>query len=289
MNAIYEKAILAADEVRMQIGASIYEPVNIFDICDELGLNVLFVDISMEGLYVKQEGGSKNAILISCQRPFPRRVFTCAHELGHHSFSHGLKIDILEKSPDPTEKRDIDEYLVDLFAGSLLMPIAGLQAEAAIRNLSWRRITPLSLYKLCSVFGTGYTTLITHARANNLIDDVTAASLDKYGPAKILSDIFGSDTKKAYFKIIDEHAQLKVIDLEVGNYLVLPQHIEIEGDHLQKFKNTAVGVGYTAVKPGIVRAASRDGNFATFIRIQRYRYAGLAKYRHLETPVEEIS
>lgn len=287
MNALYHKALVAADDVRMQVDASIFQPVNIYDICIELGLTVWFVNISMEGLYVKQEGGKHPTILLSCQRPFARRSFTCAHELGHHIFNHGLKVDVLESECRAPKTFNPDEYLVDLFAGSLLMPVAGLQAEVAKRNWSWKSLSPINMFTLSSIFGVGYKTIITHACANELISDFTAKSLGSCGPSQILSEIIGKARDKAHFKIFDEHTSINVVDLEVKNYIVLPKHVIIEGDHLQKLTVTPVGIAYIATRSGIVRAASTVSNFATFIRIQNYQYSGLAEYRHLEKPIDD--
>src|SRR6266487_5476530 len=132
MNSLYRDAILKASEVRKQLGVNMFQPLNIYDSCINLEVNVKFVDVNMEGFYVKQ--GGMSTILISSQRPFPRRCFTCGHELGHHVFNHGLKVDILSDESGRSTSKNRDEILVDAFAAALLMPVGGIQAEFAKRN-----------------------------------------------------------------------------------------------------------------------------------------------------------
>jgi Zn-dependent peptidase ImmA (M78 family) len=286
MSPLFRKAILKADEVRMNLGLGMYEPVNIFDACIKLGLTLRFVDINMEGMYVKQPGGKNPTILISNQRPLPRRCFTCAHELGHHSFNHGTKLDVLADQDNHSSSYDSDELLVDTFAGALLMPVAGIHAEFAKRNWAPPKASAIQFYTLSSYFGTGYQTLITHSRANKIITEEKARELLKYTPAKILESIFRSGSNKSHFKIVDAHSKLSIIDLEVSNYIILPSDIQFEGNHLEEFQQTNIGKAFIALKPGVIRAAAPDNSISYFIRIQNYGYIGLAENRHLESEID---
>jgi hypothetical protein len=281
MTHLYKKALIKADEIRAELGLNMFQAVNVYDACIHLGISVRFLDINMEGMYVKQEGGTNPTILISNQRPFPRRAYSCAHELGHHVFGHGFKIDALSESGSEGSN-DADEFLVDCFAGSFLMPIAGIQAEFTKRNWVISKSSPIDFFTVCSVFGTGYQTMITHCKANGLISSDKAITLSKLKPSTILKSIISADISNSYFKIIDRQPQLALIDLEVTNYIILPEDILIEGDHLKKIKETNFGTAYQAVKPGIVRVYSVNGTFNSFVRIQNILYSGLAEYRHLE-------
>ncbi|HSZ85829.1 MAG TPA: ImmA/IrrE family metallo-endopeptidase [Puia sp.] len=286
MNALFRKAILAADEVRMQLIFDIYQPVNIFDLCMKLGLTVRFIDINMEGLYVKNKDGTHPTILLSSQRPLPRRCFTCAHELGHHIFNHGFKIDALSEQDTDLGSSDTEELLVNSFAGALLMPVAGIRSEFAKRDWLFQKASPLEFYTICSVFGTGYQTLILHCRANKIIDDSKASSLLKFTPVKMFKGLFPQNVKNSYFKIVDNYCELSIIDLEVSNYIILPHHLIVEGDHLKEVYKTSIGTGYVTVKSGIVRVASVDASISFFIRIQNAHYVGLAENRHLENSID---
>lgn len=160
MNQLYTSAIRKASEVRIKLGLDLFEPINIYDVCASLGIDVRFVDINMEGLYVNNNGIPQ--ILLSCLRPFPRRIFTCGHELGHHVFNHGLKVDVISDESENSSFKSNDEILVDAFAAALLMPVGGIQAEFTKRNINFQAATPVDFYTISSVFGVGYQTLITH-------------------------------------------------------------------------------------------------------------------------------
>ncbi len=284
MNTLFRNALLKADEIRMQLKLDMYQVLNIYDACLILGLSVRFVDINMEGMYVKNDHGTNPTILISNKRPFPRRCFTCAHELGHHVFGHGTKLDLkTDQTGFTSASKNKDEFLVDCFAGALLMPSAGILAEFAKRNWNPKKASPLQFFTICSVFGTGYKTLIVHCKANGIIDEKKAISLQQFTPIKILHEIFGDDCTQSYFKILDCDTDLSVIDLEVSNYIILPKKTIIEGNHLQRFKENENGIGYKAIKPGIVRAIEPSHKTDHFIRIQNANYVGLAEYRHLES------
>ncbi|RYD57617.1 MAG: ImmA/IrrE family metallo-endopeptidase [Sphingobacteriales bacterium] len=285
MSALYLKAAVKADEIRERLELSMFQPINIFDASVSLGLGVRFLDINMEGMYISHENGLSPTILLSNQRPLPRRCYTCAHELGHHFFAHGTKLDALSSEAGGISVDNLDEQLVDAFAGSLLMPIAGVQAEFAKRNILLKAASPVDFYIVSSVFGTGYQTLVTHCSANGLIDETKKRSLLKYSPAKILHELFGLEIKNSYFKIVDSKFPVSIVDLEVGNYVVLPLSAKVEGDHLQYVQTTRLGIGYRAIKSGVFRAAI-DGESGHFIRIQKHGYIGLAEYRHLENENE---
>ena len=283
MTSFYRDALLKANEVRNKLGFDMFEPINIFDACLELGLTVRFLDVNMEGMYVTQDSSTNSTILLSSLRPLPRRCYTCGHELGHHEFKHGTRVDSLADENGHQTSNRFEEILVDCFAGALLMPDLGIQAEFTQRNWSVQNATPIQFYTICSVFGTGYRTLITHCKANKLITEFKAKELLRITPAKIFKDLFPSSTlSSSYFKLFDGHSKINKIDLEVSNHIIVPTKTIIEGNHLQKCQETDLGDGYIAIKPGIVRVFTEDSSFSSFIRIQNYQYTGLtliAAYR----------
>src|SRR5260221_11353438 len=68
----------AALRVGQSAGLGVWTPMCIYDVAEELGLEVRFVDISsMEGMYCKT---AIPLILVSSLRPSGRQTFTCAHE-----------------------------------------------------------------------------------------------------------------------------------------------------------------------------------------------------------------
>lgn len=282
MKEIHTKAIRKASEIRLKLGYSLYEPVNVYDICSKLEIDVQFVDINMEGLYVnnKDLNNTSPKILISRLRPFPRRVFTCGHELGHHVFGHGLKIDILTEGNESSKYKSDDEILVDTFSAHLLMPITFIQSEFIKRKLDFGTATEMDYYIVSSILGVGYQTLIMHCKINRLIDDSKYFELAKHTPAKIFKKYFGNVDEKAYFKIIDFKTTNLPIDLEVSNYLIVPTEFEVDSQYLEKMKSTEIGTLYIAKKSGI--SSIYSDTKSCFVRIQPHNYIGFAEYRHLE-------
>lgn len=273
----FTTAIREADKVRMEFGLDIYEPMNIFDLCIEAQVSVRFVDVNMEGMFI--DGGP--TILVSNQRPYPRRCFTCAHEYGHLRFGHGTKVDALSDEQNPAQSDKEEELLVDSFAGALLMPVAGIQAAFAIRKINIKHAGPLDFFTIASLFGTGYQTLIVHCRVNRLISFAEEKALIRHSPAKIFESIVGMSLPKSYCRIIDEHAELPFVDIEVSNYLILPPSVNLDGNHLEYVMETPNGVLYRAITPGVLSASSSTKSNLNFkIRIQRSGYVGLAEYRH---------
>lgn len=282
MHSLYKQALLKADEIRTGLGLNMFEPINVFDACTNSGLTVRFLDVSMEGLYIRQADGANPTIILSSLRPLPRRCFTCAHEWGHHAFEHGFKFDLLSSEDGHSVSNSTEEFLVDCFAGALLMPLAGVQAEFAKRKWKIEKATPAQFYTVASVFGTGYQTLIVHCKANKIISENQAKTLSKASPIKIFKSLFPSTFDNSYFKIVDDYSEMSVIDIEVSNYIILPSSVKIEGGHLKKIYETSIGVAYLATKPGITRAYNCHSTQAFFIRIQNFGYVGLAENRHLE-------
>jgi hypothetical protein len=280
MNQLYTSAIRKASEVRLKLGYSLYEPINIYDVCNKFEIDVQFVDVNMEGLYINNKSQPK--ILISCLRPFPRRIFTCGHELGHHVFNHGLKVDILSEENEATGLKNDDEILVDSFSAHLLMPITAVQLEFNKRKLDFHTAKAIDYYIVSSVLGVGYQTLVIHCSVNRLIRNEKAIELSKYTPAKIFKSHVGIVEDKSYFKIIDIKNDNKPIDLEVNNYIVLPSNFEVNEDFLEKKQETAIGTLFLAKKPGISSIYSNCNDQSCFIRIQPQNYIGFADYRHLE-------
>ena len=284
MNALQMQAIKKAGQIRGKLNLDMFEPINVIDACAELGISVRFLDVSMEGLYFNQGDAADPVIVLSSLRPFPRRSYTCGHELGHHVFGHGTKIDGLIEEGAPAPVYDKDEYLVDMFSGALLMPIAGIEIAFSKRKWEIHKATAIQFYTLSSMFGTGYSTLIKHCKVNGLINDWKAAELLKATPVKILQQLIGNKVTNSHFKVIDNCAELSVIDLEVGNYLFLPLGISIEGNHLRKFTNAESNDVFIAERPGILRAVSSSTGY--FVRIQNAGYSGLAENRHLEDKID---
>ena len=86
---------------------------------------------------------------------------SCAHELGHHIFGDGSRVDELF---DPTSKkeRSDEEVRADMFAGMLLMPKSAVDRAFSLRKLSPETANPVEFSRVACALGVGYSTLAGH-------------------------------------------------------------------------------------------------------------------------------
>src|SRR5206468_1844508 len=112
------QALRAALEIRKRAAKANYEPICVFDLAENLGIEVKFFrGDSFEGMYAP----ASQTVIVPTLRPPGRQAFTCAHELGHWYFKHGTRIEEL-KFLDLQYNREPDEQLANVFAAHLLMP-----------------------------------------------------------------------------------------------------------------------------------------------------------------------
>lgn len=281
MDSIAASGIKKADSVRAELGLNMFQPINVFDTCLKFKIDVRFRSINMEGMYISSDDPEKSYIILSSLRPYSRRVFTCAHELGHHLYGHGSQIDLIYQDNNESDGYDHNERLVDIFASALLMPVAGIQLEFQKRKWDLKTATPIQFFTISSVFGVGYQTLISNCSLNKLISFQKSKELLRYLPSHFLRKITGNEDI-GHLKIIDSKYVEKIVDSEVSGFLYLPKDIKLEGNHLEVVSETKNGRCYKAIKSGVLRAINPEDGQTYFIRIQNFEYEGLSEYRHLE-------
>jgi Zn-dependent peptidase ImmA (M78 family) len=275
--SLARQALEKSIEVREEAGYDDRGPACIYEICNRLGVEVRFVDVSMEGAYLKSDPPQ---ILLSALRPLPRRAFTCAHELGHHSFGHGSTIDELKQEVERGAFNP-DEFLVDSFAGFLLMPKIAVRKAFVFRGWEPRTASPEQVYTVACSLGVGYVALATHmAYGVKMITPRRSADLEKVGLPKIRQTLLGRASTSPLV-VADRHYLMPTVDAEVGTLLLLPVGSEAESDALEMVCGLSLGRLFTAVRPGIIRVHVPNTPWAVMVRISRYQYAGLSEYRHL--------
>ena len=155
-------ATVKALQVRRASGCAFWDPVCVYDLATNLGLEVRFFDIpSMEGVYC---ASAHSTIIVSSLRPPGRQAFTCAHELGHHVFGHGDQYDELVEHRSEARRFDPHEFQADCFAGALLMPKVAVSRGFSLRGWDLATAAPEAFYVVATWLGVGYTTLIYHLR-----------------------------------------------------------------------------------------------------------------------------
>lgn len=280
------KGMQASIAIRAQVGIDLKSPVCVYGICDSLGVTVRFNDINMEGMY---DGGSTPRIHISALRPLARRAFTCAHELGHHVFGHGSTIDELrdEQSQSPNATRPPNELLADAFAAFLLMPTLGVREAFAKRGLKPNTASAVEISAIACNFGVGQSTLVNHLTYS--LGMITLDRRDLLGritPKIIRTELLG-ETVMEPLTIADQCWTSPVLDAEVGGLLLLPAGVVADTAMLMPARDLSAGRLFRTVKPGITRVAIPGKSWATYVRVAKSKYVGLARYRHLEDATDE--
>lgn len=286
MNRTRSSLIRTATEqalaLRQSLGLGIYNPISVCNVAEQLGIEVRFTDTpSLEGTYVRRPGP---VITVTSHRPRGRQTFTCAHELAHHVFGHGSRIDdalgkLYAKGPANPE-----EFIADCFAGLLLMPKTAVARAFTQRAWNINSCGAIEVYKIAELFGVGYTTLITHMHVMlKLISAPQAAQLERATPKEIRSVLLGEDVHGDVIPV-DLLWEGRAVDLQVGDFVLLPPGTTAEGKCVRLEQVDQRQTVFRASMPGIGRLVHPARDWSAFVRVSRRDYVGRAMYRHLEDP-----
>lgn len=276
------KAIVKAERVRKSCNIDKRLPVEPIDLAEKSGCEVRFMAISsLEGIYSPDH--EKGTIIIGSQRPSGRRAFTCAHELGHHVFKHGVCLEELNGYRSIANKSE-EEVLADTFAAFLLMPLFAIKKSLKDRDLSSKLLKAVDVFHLASYFGVGYATIVNHMYYSlNLIDLKMKDAFLRVSPKQIKQEYNCAASSKVVFA---DHFWLgRPIDLEIDDMLVLPQNFYLpEGPYIQKVGAVCGWNTYVAAKTGYTKAFCNEPRWASHIRIAPKEFEGLARFRFYEEP-----
>jgi len=276
-------ALRQAMKIRERASIDSTSPVCIFDLAEQLGLEVKFrPEKSLAGMYAKSPRG---VILISAHRPPGHRAFTCAHEIGHHIFGHGTRVDEYVKNADKPWQTAPEEWLVNRFAAYLLMPLPAVIKAFKRRGWVPASCTALQAYTVASQLGVGYTTLIAQmSSTHGLLSAERADHLRRVTPKEIRNQVLGHDDSR-HLVIVDQWWDAKVTaDSEVGDHLLLPNNTVVEGTAVTPVVRNDSGTTVIAALPGTARAELPSTNWAIFVRVSKYQYTGRSLFRFLEDP-----
>ena len=279
------KAASQAQHVRMKCGISRTAAVDPFQVTEKRKCEVWLMSLpSLEGVY---SPNPRPAIILGSQRPVGRRMFTCAHELGHHEFGHGMRVEELNSIRFNADK-DPDEFLADMFAAFLLMSQGSVRRALKNRRIQSKAIEPMQIFRLASFLGVGYGTLIEHMTWTlGLLNPQQRKSLIKTQP-KDLKDQFGGSPQSEVV-LVDEFWRDRAVDLEVGDILIMHHAVVVEDN--PRLTPIAMIDGqrtFKSVSRGYLRAFKENSDWAVNIRIAPKCYEGLARYRFLNDPEENL-
>ena len=274
------QALKKSLQVRRQENIPNDVPLSPVDLAEKRGVNVWYKDLpSLEGMYIHINDTSH--ILLPSDRPMGRQLFGCAHELGHHEFQHGTKVDEYFDQGSSYGQKEENEILVDMFAGFLLMPRDLIRKSFSIRGWTPSRLTPIQAYTISCSLGVSYTGLLTHlTRGLDLIPRSLADKLSKISLPKIRNEILEQDCKERLV-VVDEHWQGNFpVDVWVGEKILLPSNTLVEKDSLKICHSTSHFTLVEANQVGLTRICRDD--WYCMVRVSRPRYAGRGQFRHLE-------
>lgn len=282
--ALYQQAMQTSLRVRAAAGYDLKSPICIYGLCKARDVVVRFNAIDMEGMYDRVP---RPRIHLSALRPLARRNFNCAHELGHHEFGHSSTIDELRNEADTARWAQPNEVLADAFAAFILMPSLGLREAFALRGTTPDKATPTQVYAIACNFGVGLSTLVTHmAFGIETMSTFRRAALGRHSPRSIRAEFLGEPTTDPLI-LVDEAWNAPSIDAEEGYVIWVPNDVAITANVAVLDRVVRGGRLYRAIAPGIGRAVRADGTWASYVRIARREYIGLAEYRHLEDSTDD--
>jgi hypothetical protein len=282
--ALAREALREAARLRRHLGVGRCDPLCIYDVLEErLGIEVKFQAIpSMEGMYIKSPSP---VILIGSERPPGRQAYTCAHELGHHVFGHGGKVDKCLGGEETPKLHDPQEWLADRFASDFLMPKHAVEKAFRVRGWYPESCQLLQVYTVAGQLGVGYETLVQQMwRSLRMLSASQATTCLRILPKQLRSSILG-ELASSHLLIVDLFWDSKVAaDLQVGDHAILPRGTSIEQRVVRTVGDHEMGVLVEAKTPGTEHAVLNDGAWAVNVRVSRKSYVGRSLFRHLEDP-----
>jgi uncharacterized protein DUF955 len=280
---IVQQALITALKIRQQANVSLTDALCIYDFAEANGIDeVRFTDIpSLEEFYWKDA----RTIIVSSLRPAGRQAYNCAHGFGHHVFGHGTCIAGVPSDDDSPRKFDPNEFLVDCFAGFLMMPKSTVGHGFIARGWQPKSPTPQQIYTVAGWLNVGYATLIQHMRdVLRLLPRSHAEILFKAKPKQIRAQLMGRETSENVL-VVDSNWTGRAVDIEVGDLLMLPVGTTFSGNCLDLVEEREQAIILRGVAPGEHgHLAYADNGWGAFVRVSRRGYYGRNRFRHLEDP-----
>lgn len=277
------EALGAALQLRIEKKINLLDPICSYDFAENLKIDVRFADIpSLEGLY---SNIPRPTIILGSDRPAGRRAYTCAHEIGHHHFGHGTRIDKLRSEGTGPALFEPDEFVAQAFAGFLLMPKLAICNAFAIRGWKIPVATPEKIYRASNLFGVTYAGLIHHlTKGLHMLAETHAAQLLA---VKLPSFRAQFCDPKRQLVFVDEFWKSRPIDLEVGDIVHSPPGSVCQGDCLIRKGRHVAGQLFEATQPGCSHISNPRIGWTYPVRVSRHFYVGLNRYRHMEEVADE--
>jgi hypothetical protein len=272
----------SALDTRQEANTPWSDPICIYDFVERLGAEVWFIGgASFSGMYAKGYG----RLFIPAERPPGRKAFTCAHELAHLRFDHGSRVEELEF--DRSDNEEPEEMLANIYAAYLLMPRQAVENEFVRLKGIPQTASPIDFYCVANQLGVGYETLVKHMHWSlRMIEHSKLQELLTVSPKDIRKIILGND-KSPHLIFATEHWHKVAIDLEIGDFAIIPRNAKLNGPSAKLVGSCCYGQIVEGVRTGISQTMIHEGDWAAMIRVSRRQFAGRCIYRHMEDSDED--
>jgi hypothetical protein len=252
-----------------------------FDVAEGLEVPVRLVALaSLEGMY---SPSPRPTIFVSVERPPGRRRYTCGHELGHHVFGHGTRLD--ELADEAADAWRPEEFVAQRFAAALVMPKLAVDSAFARRHWSIPGATPDRLFVVAQELGVGFTTLIGHLEWTLKCLPRAAADAHRNVRVRSVRERLAGFTVPHDVVVVDQHWGRRTIDVDVGDIVLLPEGAEVDGACASVVATPRHHV--LASAPGVGRVILDAGRSELLLRVSPRGFTGLARYRHLEEVIDD--
>lgn len=272
-------ALRRAFEARNRLSISRNDPLNVFDACHRIGIEVRFLDAkSLEGMYCR---APRLSIFLpsSKHRPRGRIAFSCAHELGHHELGHGTHADEYVADSHNRSRREPEELAADVFAAHFLMPRQAVLRAARLRDWDLTTLQPKQALTLAGFFGVGYESLLWQlSNGLQLLPPEQFSALSKVGPKSLRGEIYqaAADTN---LLILDRAWRTVPADLEVGDFLLTSIDAATQSPILESAGGNGEHRIWLAREVGHAQIHHAGGTVS--VRVSRRGYVGSWRNRFL--------
>lgn len=184
------QAAESAGRLLNELGLDATRQVDVFSMCEDLGLWLTFMPLDgLLGAFVPEGSGG---VLITDRRPITVQRYTAAHELGHWRLEHGhgLALDGEEHvfGTTPSER----ERLAQVFAANLLMPPPLVLALLARIDVSDHGpVGPRDAYFVAREAGVSYEAAVRQLANLQVVTAAEATSLLDVRPLAVKSELAG--------------------------------------------------------------------------------------------------
>lgn len=164
---VHRDALGKATECQEELGLDPFARVDVFACFPALGMKLMFQPLkSCAALYLPAGPfGAKPGALVSSLHPLALQRYSASHELGHHRFGHGPRIDREDEMRLKSRAVAPEERLAEAFAAWFLMPpeLGDAIFEDILRIDRARN--PHEVYQAALRFGASYTACCVHLPA----------------------------------------------------------------------------------------------------------------------------